>query len=101
MVRRTPRPVAVAAVVLVLSIFGCTDRRSDEDVPARTVVIGITEPHRLIPSDTVDVSGNQVLSALFQPLVTLDGDATPVPAAAQSVTADRTARVWTIRLKQW
>jgi ABC-type transport system substrate-binding protein len=99
MVRKAPRPVAVAAVVLVLSILGCTDNKSDEDLPARTVVIGITEPHRLIPSDTVDASGNQVLSALFQPLVTLDGDATPVPAAAQSVTADRTARVWTIRLK--
>lgn len=99
MARKAPRRVVAAAVTLVLLISGCTDGLSDEDVPARTVVIGITEPRHLIPSDTVDVSGNQVLSALFQPLVTFDGKATPVPAAAQSVTADRTVRIWTIRLK--
>jgi oligopeptide transport system substrate-binding protein len=99
MVCRAPRSVAAAAVVLVLSMVGCTELGSDEDAPAGTVVIGITEPRHLIPSNTVDVSGNQVLSALFQPLVTFAGDAKAVPAAAKSVTADKTARVWTIRLR--
>ncbi|GAA3911204.1 peptide ABC transporter substrate-binding protein [Actinoplanes auranticolor] len=99
MVRKAPRLVAAAALALVLSAYGCTDQGPDEDVPARTVVIGIAEPRHLIPSDTVDVSGKQVLAALFQPLVTVDGRGALVPAAAQSVKADRTARVWTVQLK--
>src|SRR3954447_12724682 len=99
MVRKAPRLVAAAAVALVLSTSGCTDHGSDEDVPDRTVVIGIAEPGHLIPSNTVDVSGKQVLSALFQPLVTFDARSSPVPAAAQSVKADPAARVWTVKLK--
>ncbi|MEU8235831.1 ABC transporter substrate-binding protein [Actinoplanes sp. NPDC048967] len=99
MVRKAPRLVAAAAVALVLSAYGCTDHGPDEDVPGRTVVIGISEPGHLIPSNTVDVSGKQVLSALFQPLVTFDARSNPVPAAAQSVKADPTARTWTVKLK--
>ena len=81
----------------VLSAAGCTAGPDEE--PANGVVIGISEPRQLIPTDTVDVSGVQVLNALFYPLVTIDRAGKPVPAAAASVTPDRTARVWTIRLK--
>ena len=79
---------------------GCTGGDSDDkERRGNSVVIAITEPRHLIPSDTVDVSGRQVLSALFQPLVEFDAKGKPVPAAAESVTPDRTARVWTIKLK--
>ena len=98
MSRRVPRTMAAAAAAVVLSATGCT---ADPDTRAlgNRVVIGITEPRDLIPTNTVDVSGRQVLSALFYPLVDLDDKGTPVPAAAESVTPDGTGRVWTVRLK--
>ena len=100
MFRTGPRTTTAAAVAVVLLTAGCTGGDSDDrDVPPNSVVIAITEPRHLIPSDTVDVSGRQVLSALFQPLVEFDAETNPVPAAAESVTPDKTARVWTIKLK--
>src|SRR3712207_3729846 len=98
MFRTASRTMAAAAAAIVLSATGCT---ADPDTRAlgNRVVIGIAEPRDLIPTDTVDVSGRQVLAALFYPLVELDDKGTPVPAAAESVTPDRTGRVWTVRLK--
>jgi ABC-type oligopeptide transport system substrate-binding subunit len=99
MFRRASRTAtAAAAAAVVLSAAGCTADPDDRALGNR-VVIGIAEPRHLIPTDTVDVSGRQVLAALFYPLVALDDKGTPVPAAAESVTPDRTGRVWTIRLK--
>lgn len=100
MFRTGPRTMTAAAVAVVMVTAGCTGGDSDDpDVPSNSVTIAITEPRDLIPSDTVDVSGRQVLSALFQPLVEFDAKGSPIPAAAESVTPDRTARVWTITLK--
>src|SRR5581483_12372331 len=66
--------------------------------PNGVVSIGIAEPEHLIPSNVSDISGGQVLQALFTPLVTYDKDAKPVEAQAASITtAD--SRVWRIRLK--
>jgi ABC-type transport system substrate-binding protein len=96
MPRRGSRAVASAAAAVVLATAGCTG--GSDDRTARGVVIGISEPRSLLPTDTVDTSGVQVLSALFHPLVTVDAGA-PVPAAAESVTPDRSARVWTVRLR--
>jgi ABC-type oligopeptide transport system substrate-binding subunit len=94
-----PRTATVAAVAVLLVTAGCTGGDSDGDAPGNSVAIAITEPRHLLPSDTVDVSGRQVLSALFQPLVEFDAEGNPVPAAAEAVTPDRTARIWTIKLK--
>ncbi|MEV4638189.1 ABC transporter substrate-binding protein [Actinoplanes sp. NPDC049548] len=85
----------MAFVLLVTS--GCTG--GSDDAPGDDVVIGIGAPRSLLPTDTLDVSGSQVLDALFYPLVTFDEKGAPVPAAAESVTPDAAARVWTIKLK--
>lgn len=98
MVRTGPRATVAAAVAVVLATAGCTGGDSD-DTSGNNVVIAITEPRHLLPADTVDTSGRQVLAALFQPLVEFGAEAVPVPAAAESVTPDRAARVWTITLK--
>jgi oligopeptide transport system substrate-binding protein len=100
MFRNGPRKTAAAAIAAVMLTAGCTGGDSDDkETPGNSVVIAITEPRHLIPSDTVDVSGRQVLAALFQPLVEFGTKGEPVPAAAESVTPDKTARVWTIKLK--
>lgn len=97
MFRTRPRATAAAAAALVLVTSGCTG--DDSDASGNSIVIAITEPRHLLPSDTVDTSGRQVLAALFQPLIEFDAEANPVPAAAESVTPDKSARVWTITLK--
>jgi peptide/nickel transport system substrate-binding protein/oligopeptide transport system substrate-binding protein len=66
--------------------------------PNGVVSVGIAEPEHLIPSNTTDISGGQVLQALFTPLVTYDKDAKPVEAQAASITTTD-SRVWKIRLK--
>jgi peptide/nickel transport system substrate-binding protein/oligopeptide transport system substrate-binding protein len=60
--------------------------------------IGIAEPKHLIPSNTSETSGSQVLAALFTPLVDYDANNKPVEAAAESIdSADNTT--WTVKLK--
>ncbi|BCJ52270.1 peptide ABC transporter substrate-binding protein [Actinoplanes sp. NBRC 14428] len=89
---------ASVAVAVILATAGCTGG-SDDDPPSGGPVIGIGAPRSLLPSDTVDVSGSQILDALFYPLVTFSEKGEPLPAAAESVTADKSARTWTIKLK--
>ncbi|ASW53652.1 ABC transporter substrate-binding protein [Plantactinospora sp. KBS50] len=63
-----------------------------------TVSIEIAEPQHLVPTNTSETSGSQVLAALFSPLVDYDAQNKPYEVAAESVTStDNT--VWTIRLK--
>ncbi|MEQ4302888.1 ABC transporter substrate-binding protein [Plantactinospora sp. B6F1] len=71
---------------------------SGESDPNATVSIQIAEPQHLIPTNTNESSGNQVLSALFTPLVGYDEQNRPFEVAAESV--DSTDNVtWTIKLK--
>jgi oligopeptide transport system substrate-binding protein len=94
-----PWTMAVAATALVLAA-GCTGGSADDDRPsADGVVIGIVEPKHLIPTNTTETGGSQVLASLFYPLVDLDANSKPVPAAARSITPDATNKVWTIKLK--
>ncbi len=88
---------AVAAAVLLLAA-GCHGG-ADDHSDARGIVIGITEPKHLLPTNTTEASGAQVLSSLFTPLVDFDAHRKPVPVAARSITPDATSRVWTIALK--
>lgn len=97
MLGRGSRTVASVVAAVLLTTAGCT--LGPDDPPAGGVVIGIGAPRSLLPADTVDVSGTQVLGALFHPLVTAGAKGEPVPAAAASVRPDRSARVWTVRLK--
>ncbi|MBE1484975.1 peptide ABC transporter substrate-binding protein [Plantactinospora soyae] len=71
---------------------------SGESDPNATVSVQIAEPQHLIPTNTNDSSGNQVLSALFTPLVDYDAQNKPYEVAAESVSStDNT--LWTIKLK--
>jgi ABC-type transport system substrate-binding protein len=94
-----PGTAAGTAAVLVLA-GGCSFGGSaGEDPGTNGVVIGITEPRHLLPTNTVEPNGAQVLASLFTPLVEFDAKRNPVPAAAASIKPDPTNRVWTIKLK--
>ena len=104
---RTALAGALAASLAAgLSLTACTSRPGPV-TPSGTraapsggeISIGIAEPQHLIPQNTTDVNGAQVLTALFTPLVTLDTANRPVPDQAESVTSTD-GLVWTIRLKR-
>ncbi|GIG89536.1 peptide ABC transporter substrate-binding protein [Plantactinospora endophytica] len=71
---------------------------SGESDPNATVSIQIAEPQHLISTNTNDSSGNQVLSALFAPLVDYDEQNKPFEVAAESVNSTDNL-TWTIKLK--
>jgi oligopeptide transport system substrate-binding protein len=92
-----------ALPVAVMIGLGACDSANPESTaqggnPNGVVSVGILEPQHLIPSNTADISGGQVLQALFTPLVTYDKDAKPIEAQAASITT-RDSKVWTIKLK--
>ena len=62
------------------------------------VKIGISEPKHLIPSNTSETSGSQVLAALYAPLVDYDADNKPYEVQAESITSTDN-KTWTIKLK--
>ncbi|MEV4757391.1 ABC transporter substrate-binding protein [Micromonospora sp. NPDC049559] len=64
----------------------------------QAVSIAIVEPQHLVPTNVTEVNGNQVLAALFAPLVDYDAQSKPYEVAAQSVTTTDN-KVWTIKLK--
>jgi oligopeptide transport system substrate-binding protein len=71
---------------------------TDDSSASHPVTIGIGEPDRLLPSSTVESNGQQVIAALWTPLVTFDASGTPVMAAADSITTSD-QKTWTIKLK--
>jgi oligopeptide transport system substrate-binding protein len=88
----------VAPVVLGLVLAGCGSGDSGKDSSEAKVSIDIAEPKHLIPSNTTETSGSQILAALFAPLVDFDADNKPFPVAAESIeSTDK--KVWTIKLK--
>lgn len=95
-----PAKTAVAVAAAVLLTAGCTTGgSSDPDLGSNSIVVGIAEPQHLMPANTTDASGTQVLASLFAPLVDFDAKHQPYPVAARSITPDKTNRVWTITLK--
>lgn len=90
-------PLSVAAVI---GLAGCDPLGSRDDAATPGAVrVAIAEPRHLLPTDTTDPDGAQVLTALFAPLVAYDDHNRPYEVAAEYIdwTADR--RVWTIKLK--
>ncbi|WP_422773255.1 peptide ABC transporter substrate-binding protein [Plantactinospora sp. WMMC1484] len=81
-----------------LGLAACGGGDSGESDPNATVSIQISEPQHLISTNTNDSSGNQVLSALFTPLVDYDAENKPYEVAAESVTSTDNL-TWTIKLK--
>jgi oligopeptide transport system substrate-binding protein len=93
----TALPVALAVGLSACGQGGGGDAGGQVD-PNGIARIGIAEPQHLIPTNTNETSGSQVLSALYSPLVNFDEANKPVAVAAESVeTTDN--KVWTIKLK--
>src|SRR6185369_10970675 len=87
-----------AAIALLAA--GCSSGSSDTDATVpNTISIGIAEPESLIPTNTTESNGSQVLSSLFYPLVRFDEKSTPYTVAAESITHDKANKVWTVRLR--
>jgi|HigsolmetaAR206D_1030411.scaffolds.fasta_scaffold03218_5 peptide/nickel transport system substrate-binding protein/oligopeptide transport system substrate-binding protein len=96
---RVRRPAACTASLLAaaLGLAACGGEDSAADTNA-VVSIQIGEPQHLIPTNTNDASGNQVLSALYTPLVRFDAQNKPYEVAAESITSSDNT-VWTVRLR--
>jgi oligopeptide transport system substrate-binding protein len=94
------RAVAVGAVALVALAAGCSSDSPDEaETPPHAISIGIGEPASLIPTNSTEPNGSQVLASLFYPLVRFDEQRQPHPVAAASITPDKANRVWTVKLQ--
>src|SRR5258705_186675 len=91
-------PVAVALGVSACGTGGST---SDSSSTGGIVTVGIAEPEHLVPSNTVETNGFQVLSALYTPLVKFDEQGKPAfdQAAASSIESPD-KKVWTVKLRR-
>jgi oligopeptide transport system substrate-binding protein len=94
-----PWKMAVGATAIALLAAGCSGGGSENtDTASKSIIVGIGEPQHLIPSNTTETSGAQVLAALFYPLVDFDEQSKPVEVGAESITSDDN-KVWTVKLK--
>ena len=98
MVGKRPWKVAAGAAAIVLIAAGCGSGSDDSEASANSVTIGIAEPQHLIPANTTESNGSQVLGSLFYPLVKFNEQKQPVETAAESITSDDN-KVWTVKLK--
>jgi oligopeptide transport system substrate-binding protein len=97
---KSPWKMAAGAAAIALLAAGCSGTTSeDTETLPNSISIGIVEPSSLIPSNSVEANGSQVLASVFYPLVRFDAKGAPYPVAAQSITADKPKRVWTIKLR--
>src|SRR3954468_11400512 len=95
-----PWKMTVGATAIVLLAAGCSGGSSNEtSSTSNNVVIRIGEPEPLIPTNSTESNGSEVLSSLYYPLVNFDAAKKPVPVAAESITPDATNKVWTVKLK--
>jgi len=86
------------AVTLGLAACGSGGDGGSGGSSTSAVSIQIGEPKHLVPTNTTETSGAQVLTGLFSPLVDYDAQNKPYEVAAQSVTSSDN-KVWTIKLK--
>ncbi len=89
--------VAVVGLAACGSSGGGSGGSGGTPNPSGIVSIGIGEPQHLLPSNSTDTNGNQVLVALFDPLVRYDAQNKPVEFAANSITTTN-SKVWDIKL---
>ncbi|MGC4852879.1 peptide ABC transporter substrate-binding protein [Micromonospora sp. DT4] len=86
------------AVTLGLAACGSGGDGGSGGSGTSAVSIQIGEPKHLVPTNTTETAGAQVLTGLFSPLVDYDAQNKPYEVAAQSVTSSDN-KVWTIKLK--
>jgi ABC-type oligopeptide transport system substrate-binding subunit len=109
--RRLRLLAALAAAPLLITACGGgsgdsgDDKNAGESASGGTFSVHIGEPEHLIPQNTNESEGSEVLNALFTGLVTYDQKTTDVQlgdnapnAHAQSITSDDQTN-WTIKLK--
>ncbi|SDT70871.1 peptide ABC transporter substrate-binding protein [Actinoplanes derwentensis] len=100
MLGKRPWKLAAGLAAFSLLIAGCGGGDSDDEAAnSNTVVIGLSEPSDLLPTNVTDVNGTTVLSSLFYPLVEFNSRKEPVEVAAESIKPSVNNRVWTIKLK--
>lgn len=98
MLGKRPWKVAAGAAAIVMLAAGCGSGSDEAEGSENTVVLGISEPKHLIPANTTEASGSQVLDSLFYPLVDMNEQKQPIEKAAESITSDDN-KVWTVKLK--
>ncbi|MEU4554899.1 peptide/nickel transport system substrate-binding protein/oligopeptide transport system substrate-binding protein [Micromonospora violae] len=86
------------AVTLGLAACGSGGDGGSGGSDSSVVSIQIAEPKHLVPTNTTETSGSQVISGLFSPLVDYDAQNKPYEVAAQSITSSDN-KVWTIKIK--
>jgi oligopeptide transport system substrate-binding protein len=99
---RTSRLVTAAtATALVLAGCGGADDGADENSSGGEFSVYVCEPEHLVPQNTNETCGAEVLGALFTPLVDYDAKTNDVQigaGTAESIESDD-QKVWTIKLK--
>jgi len=99
MLGKSPWKMAVGATAIILLASGCSGSGSDDDADyTNSAIIGIVEPQHLLPTNTTEAYGTQVIDSLFYPLVDFNAENQPVVRAAESITSPDN-KVWTVKLK--
>src|SRR5689334_22444062 len=90
-VRRLAAWIALP-VALAVGVSACGSGSSGTGGSSNggTVTLGIGEPEHLLPGNTVESNGAQVVAALYTPLVRFKDDGSPdySQSAAQSISSD-------------
>ncbi|MEO3854486.1 ABC transporter substrate-binding protein [Acrocarpospora sp. B8E8] len=95
--------IIAGSALLALAVAACGGSDAPEaggSAPAtQPVRVEIAEPqHELVPGNTAETSGAEVLNALFIGLVNYDAEKKPINQIAESITSDDQTN-WTIKLK--
>lgn len=104
------RLTCLLALLLCLALPACTSPRRAERPPPSpaaspapeapgTLRVAIDAPDGLLPQHVDEPAEQWVADALFDSLTRWGADLRPVPAAAESWTADASQTVWTFRLR--
>src|ERR687896_2275677 len=102
MTRRSGLVLGVTAMAMVATACGGGDSPAgSEGASGGSFSMYVCEPEHLIPQNTNETCGAEVLNALFTPLVEYDPEnsaQTFEGAMGESITSDD-QKVWTIKLK--
>jgi oligopeptide transport system substrate-binding protein len=96
-VRRLAAWVALP-ITAGLVLAACGSGGTGSANPDGVISIGIGEPQHLLPGNTHETEGAQVMAALYSPLVDFDEAGKPFEVAAESITSTDN-KTWTIKLK--
>jgi oligopeptide transport system substrate-binding protein len=100
-VRRLAAWIALpAAVAIGVSACSGGSDSGGGSTNGGVVNVGLGEPEHLVPSNTVESEGHQVVVSLWTPLVRFDNEGKPVfdQAAAESITSTDN-KTWTVKLR--